>query len=143
MRPKTFLLGLGLLAAAPTTLQAQILGMGVAPHVGTLGLGIDGAVALTGMVAVRGGLNFQPWHPEREISDVDFQLRPPSPSLTAMVDLHPGGGWFRFSGGLVYFGSDPEVDGVLADSVEIGGTMYAPEALGTLEGTLSTRDLSP
>ncbi len=130
-----------LIAATPNALVAQSIA--VSPHVGTLGLGIDAGVALSQAVSVRAGLNFQPYAPEPDLSDVVFTLNLPSPSLSAILDVHPGGRSFRFSFGFIYFGSDLDLDAILDEPVDVGDATYAPSELGTLTGTLVTNALAP
>ena len=132
-------------AAALATLPAALAGqtVAIAPHIGTLGVGVDGAVAVSEVVSLRGGINLQPFSPEGDFDDNAFTIDLPSPSLTALVDLHPGGSAFRFSAGIVYFGSDIELDAVLDEPIDIGNGVYQPSEVGTLTGTLMTNALAP
>ena len=130
------------LCALPGTTAAQTK-MAVVPHGGSLGLGVDFAVAISERVSFRGGANFQPYVVESEISDADFELDLPTPSFMATVDLHPGGSGFRFSAGALYFGSDLEMDAILDEDIEIGNGEYTPADVGTLSGTLVTNALAP
>jgi len=131
---------IALIASTPA-LSAQ--SVAVAPHLGTMGIGADVSVALTDEVSIRGGANFQLYSPEIDLSDVTYTLDLPSPSLGAILDVHPGGGGFRISVGAIYLASDLEVDGVLSEAVDIGDSTYAPADVGTLQGILITNSLAP
>ncbi len=126
--------------AAPSAAVAQLA---VVPHVGTLGIGVDGALRVSEVVGLRAGLNVHPWNPESELDDVDYELELASPSFTAMIDLHPGGGSFRVSGGVVVFGGDLTLTGTPTQPVEIGDRTYQPSEVGTVTGTVGTNDLAP
>lgn len=128
-----------IIAAAPVTAQ----NFAVAGRLGTLGAGVEGSFALTNQLAVRAGANVQPWEPTREWSDVDFTLDLASPSFLAVLDLHPGGGAFRLSGGAVLFSADTELRARLTAPVEIGDDTYSPQQIGTMTGVFATKDLAP
>jgi hypothetical protein len=115
----------------------------VSPHVGTLGVGADVSVALSDLVSLRGGLNFQPYAPKADFEDIDYELNLPSPTLSGMVDLHVGGSGFRVSGGVVYFSDDPELEATPSEPTEIGDQIYSPSEIGTLTGTVRTNNWAP
>ena len=58
MKKRVLAFGVAALIAAPVTLSAQGLGVGV--RLGTLGFGAEGAVGLGEMVAVRAGVGLFP-----------------------------------------------------------------------------------
>ncbi len=124
----------------PSAARAQQVGAAV--HLGTLGLGADVALAVQPKIGVRAGANFFPFDIAIESSDVDYNLSLPSPQFLLLVDLYPLGG-IRLSGGVMVSASDFELTGELVDAVEIGGTTYTPDQLGSLTGALGTRTVSP
>ncbi len=125
------------IAALPA--HAQV---GVAAHVGTMGLGADVAVSLTPRVSLRGGANFVPYTPEFTADDIDYEFNFPSPQFTALVDLFLTGG-LRLSGGLRIAPDDLSASGQLAGPEEIGGVIYTPSEVGILTGTIVTQKVSP
>jgi len=140
--------GRGLLAPfalAAISCGTPVLAQGVAVsgRIGTLGLGVDASIGLTRQLGVRAGINFQPWQPEAEFEEVDFELDLPSPSYMGLLDWYPGGGSFHLTGGAVLFSEDTEVRGRPTESVEIGDQTYTPEQIGTLSGAFVTTDLAP
>ncbi len=134
---------LALAMTLPLPAAGQTSGVGINSHLGTLGLGVDGMVSFGEQLAVRAGINFQPWAVRADYSGVDFDLDLPSPSVMGTVNYYPGGTIFFLSGGFVYFGDDPSLDAVLADSLDLGDGTYAPEDIGNLTGTVDTRSLAP
>lgn len=133
---------LTVLALVPTAARAQEVGIGVAAHLGTLGIGADVAVSVHPNIGFRAGGNIFPFGISIESSDVDYDLSLPSPQFLLLADLYPAGA-FRFSGGLMISSSDFELEAKLAEPVEIGGTTYTPAQVGSLTGTFGTRTVSP
>lgn len=121
-------------------LHAQ--GVGVAAHVGTLGLGADVAVALRDDLGLRAGANLFPFDLNYDESGIDYDLSLPSPQFLLLADFYPVGG-LRLSGGLMISTTDFDLRAELDGPVEIGGTLYTPEEVGSLTGILSTRDVAP
>jgi hypothetical protein len=129
---------LSLTTVAP--LGAQ--GLGVAGHAGTLGLGVDVAVAVTPRIGIRAGANFFPTDIDLTVSDLDYTIDLPSPQFTAVLDLYLLGG-LRLSGGLFASSDDINLVGMLSDDVEIGDDVYTPSQVGTLIGSIINDDLGP
>jgi len=129
--------------AGAWSLPAAAQGIAFSAHAGTLGVGGDLSLGLGRQLALRAGANVQPWDPSREYSGVEFTLDLPSPTYAGLVDWHPGGGVFRFSGGAVRFGSNTEVRATPVSPVEIGDATYPASQVGTLTGQLETRELAP
>lgn len=129
-----------LLAATtlPVSMQAQG-GIGVAGHVGTLGVGVDVAIAPAPNIGLRAGANIMPLEIERTVEDVDFTIELQSPQFMALVDLYPAGG-FRLSGGLRYSSSNIVLTGDATLPIELAGTDYD---LDSFVGTIVTPDIAP
>lgn len=133
---------LAFISAISTASPAVAQNIGMAAHVGTLGLGADVALSLTPKVAARASANFFPFDINFESSGIDYVLEWASPVFLLLGDFYPIGG-LRLSGGLMISSADYKVTGELAEPVEFAGTLYTPEEVGTLTGTLTTRDVSP
>lgn len=114
-------------------------GVGVAGHVGTLGLGVDVAIAAAPNIGLRAGGNIMPLDFDGEYSGVSYSIELQSPQFMALVDLYPAGA-FRLSGGLRYSNSNIVLTGDVTQSVDIGGTLYSLESL---VGTIVTPDIAP
>ena len=126
------------IAAFPGFLMAQG-GIGVAGHVGTMGVGVDAAISPAPGIGLRAGANIMPVEINGAFSDVDFTVNLQSPQMTAMIDLYPFGG-FRLSGGLRYSSSNIELSGDVDQAIDLGGTSYN---LDSLVGTIMTPDIAP
>jgi hypothetical protein len=123
-----------------TPVSAQDVGL--AFHVGSLGLGADVAVAIHPNVGLRAGGNFFPFGINFTTSGIDYSLDLPSPQFMLLADLYPAGS-FRVSAGLMISSANFDLTGELDGLVNIGGSTYTPAEVGNLTGTLETRDVSP
>ena len=110
---------------------------------GSLGVGADVGFNVSRSVGIRLGANFQPMAVNVNISDVDVRGEPASPSFTGFLDLHPGGGGFRITGGAVLFAGSHTLHGTPTGTVEFGGVTYNANGVGTLSATIQTRSLAP
>ncbi len=128
------------LCLLPSISAAQKIG--IAPHIGTLGVGADFAVGLHPRFSVRAGLNIFPVDLNVTSGNVAYSVSVSSPQVTAMADLYLAGG-FRLSGGFLYSSDDIVLAATLDEAVEVGGGIYQPEDIGTLTGTFSRNTLSP
>ena len=116
---------------------------GASVHMGTLGAGARVAVSLDEVWNLRGGIDFQPVDIEISESDVDFSVELPSPALWALIDWHPGGSGFRFTGGAVHFGRPLAIEGAPTEEWELGDNEYTPAEVGTVRGSLGTQQSGP
>jgi hypothetical protein len=107
-----------------------------------MGLGADIAVALNPRISLRGGANFIPYQPTITSGDIDYEAGIPSPQFIGAVDLFLASG-FRLSGGIRIKSGELELTGELSEPVEIGDETYDPADVGTLTGTVITKDASP
>ncbi len=133
-----------IVAFGPRPASGQGLGFVASVHAGTLGLGGQLSVpVLATPLRLRGGFDYQPLEIEVGLSDVRYDVDLPSPSLTAVLDWHPGGGSFRISGGLVYLTEPLELEATPKGRVEIGMQEYDPAEVGSLIGELGTSESGP
>lgn len=144
MRILLYLASAGVMATLlPHPASGQGLGLGASVHVGTLGLGGRVSLSIGDQLNLRGGVDLQPFEIQVDLSDVRYDLRLPSPSLTALVDWHPGGGGFRASGGVVSFSNALELEATPTSRVEIGEREYDPAQIGSLIGSMGTSKSGP
>jgi hypothetical protein len=125
----------------PALAQAQLVG--VSGEFGTLGLGARAAVTLGSQFRLRAGGAFQPFRIGVNASDIVYDVTLATPSATGTLDWHPGATRFRFSGGVVYFAEDLEIEATPREDVSIGNQEYAPEDIGELIGNLGTEEFAP
>jgi hypothetical protein len=133
---------LGLLALwLPGAAAAQGFGLGV--KAGTIGVGVEGALALGSMVNLRAGGALLPVSFDATLEDIDWTIELPSSYLQVGLDLYPTGGGFRLMGGLLYKPDEPRLEADLTSSQEIGGREYTPAEIGTLVGSVESSSLAP
>ena len=131
----------------PGAVTAQ--GFGIAGRAGTLGIGAEAALGLSGPLVVRGGIGLMPleidpssfWEPG---TDVDATLKLPETWYNIGADLYLGGS-FRIGGGMLFKPDDPTLTGTLTGSasIEIGGTTYTATDVAEVTGTLNSKDSAP
>ena len=132
----------GSAAAAPA--HAQRPAIGVAPHVGTMGIGADVALSLHPRITVRAGGNFFPIDFDITASDVSYSFDLPSPQLMLVADVMLLGP-FRLTGGVRFLGNDLEATATLAptETVDIGASTYTGAEVGSLIGVIGANKLAP
>ncbi len=128
------------IGAVPSVALAQ--SVGVAPHVGTLGVGADLAVSLVDRLGFRVGANIFPFDIGYSASDVDFTISLPSPQFTVLADLFLARS-FRLTGGLFVSSDDVTMEGDLTGTVDIGENTFTAADVGTLTGAIGTNNVSP
>jgi len=109
---------------------------------GTMGLGAEAIVGITERLAVRAGVGAVPFTPTGTISDIRYEIEPPSPLASAGVDLYLLSN-LRLFGGVLFGAERTEFTGKLAESVTIGNQTYTPDQVGSLHGALLTRSAAP
>lgn len=125
---------------SPASASAQI---GIGAHVGTTGLGGDVAIALGGNAQLRGSLGLMPIEPSWTVSDIDVTAELPSTFSSIGIDFFPGGSGFRIGGGLLIKPDDPVLTAELTGPKAIGNQTYTPQQVGTLTGTIESKNVSP
>ncbi len=147
MKKRVLAFGVAALIAAPVTLSAQGLGVGV--RVGTLGFGVEGALGLGEMVAVRGGVGLFPIETDATKfwdvgADVDAKLKLPDTWYNIGLDVYLGG-TFRIGGGMLYRPDDPRITATLppGGSVDIGDQTYTGADVSEVVGSLDAKNSAP
>jgi len=124
-------------AAAPDDSSVFALGL----KIGTLGAGAEATFGFSDYISLRGGVNYIDYSYDDEIDDIDYDLSLDYFSLAGMVDLHPFGGAFRISVGIVKNENDLALDATPSDDVTIGNTTYSDAV--TLTGDVDVEDVAP
>lgn len=125
----------------PATAAGQTL-FGVAPHIGTLGIGVDVGLSLPGPVGFRVGGNVMPVELNLTESDVDYTISFPSPQYTLMADLSTPIG-FRVTGGLLVSPGHFDGNAEFTQSIDINGTVYTSNEISTLTVSIVNKDVAP
>jgi hypothetical protein len=125
---------LGQDAAGPAAKNA------VALQVGALGLGVEYSHSFGDRLALRGALYGSQTGFDGNEGDIDYEFDVIWDSLALGIDIHPGAGPFRLSGG--YLRNDNRIEAVSAPTgiEEIGDSFYTPSQIGTLNGLVTFDD---
>jgi hypothetical protein len=129
-----------LFLAAPVSLQGQV---GLAARVSTLGVGAELSFRPGRNLGIRLGGNYFQLTKDATIEDISYHATPHLENGTAIVDLHPFGGSFHLSGGLLLNYNEGELVATLAHDIQIGDSTYTPQQVGSLTGTVSFNRTAP
>jgi hypothetical protein len=135
--------GAVLLLLAATPGRAEVA---VAAKAGSLGLGLELTAGLSPQVDVRLGANgFDYTDDHRQVSHIEYDATAELRTATALLDWHPGGHSFRFTGGLVY--NDTRIVGTslapASGAYDIGGVPVPVGLVGTLKGKIDFNPTVP
>lgn len=140
-RPRKVIpVGMLLLTAAPAALHGQV---GIAARVSTLGIGAELSFRPGRHLGLRLGGNYFQFSKDATIEDISYHATPHFENGTAILDLHPFGGSFHLSGGLLLNYNEGRLVAVLANNITIGDSTYTPAQVGSLTGTLSFKHAAP
>jgi hypothetical protein len=113
------------------------------PRFGTLGLGGEAAVSLSRHLAVRTGFNYFSLSRDEDIEGITYDLTPRLQTMPLLLDLHPAGGAFRLSTGVIINGNQAAGDGIVGQSVFIGDNEYTSADVQSLTGKVAFRRVAP
>lgn len=117
--------------------------LAVAAKAGTLGIGGDLTTNLIPQVNLRGGIQWLAFGLDAEFGDVDYDLNIDFLNPLVLIDWYPFDGSFRISGGVLFNGSELELEATSHESIEIGDVTYTPAQYGTLKGEVDFRPVAP
>lgn len=143
MRLQNSALRVGVLILAvlvPAAAEAQ---MGLAARASTMGLGAELSYRVNRMVGFRIGGNYLKFSRDATIENIDYHVTPHFENGSATLDLYPFGGAFHLSGGLLLNRNEGTMVARLNQNIEIGGTTYTPDQIGSLTGTVDFRKTAP
>lgn len=126
-------------ALAPSAIAAQL---GIAARAGTLGIGGELALGLSDRLVARGGLGLTSYTVSTTFDDIDVELALPENWYNVGLDLYLNSA-LRVGGGLLFKSEDPSLVGNLEGPVDIGGRTFTPDEVGTLTGTLMSKERAP
>jgi hypothetical protein len=134
-------LSLSLLPSLPAAAQAGRAAVGI--RFGTLGGGGEVAMGLGSRLAVRTSINYFSLSREQEIQGISYDLTPRLLSVPLLLDLHPGGGSFRLSAGVVFNRNRAAADGRVDGTVLIGDNQYTGAEVQALTGEVAFKGVAP
>jgi hypothetical protein len=116
---------------APATAQ-----VGIGLRASTLGVGGELSIRPSPYLGLRAGGNYLTFSRQATIEGIDYDMTPRLQSGLAMVDLHPFGGSFHLSGGMLWNSNEGRVEAQLTGPVTIGSQTYQPSEVGALTGVV-------
>jgi hypothetical protein len=128
------LIFLAVIGGAPASLSAQL---GVGGRIGTLGLGAEGAIALSDRFVLRGGAGISKLEANTSFDGVPVTVELPDRWYNVGIDWYLNSA-FRLGGGIVFKPNDPVIRGAFDGPVDIGGTTLTPAQIGTMTGSVVT-----
>jgi hypothetical protein len=133
----------GLVAAAavlvPTNASAQIPEFGLGAHAGSAGLGVDVTLTFNPWLTLRG--TWQRYDRSHSLSEagIDYDGRLKLDSQGVLADIHPGGGAFRVTAGLLRNRNRvPVTATATGGTITVNGVPYPAADVGTLTGELTS-----
>lgn len=134
------ILALALGSVMPASGAAQF---GIAARGSTLGIGAEVSYRASRHLGLRAGGNWLSFSRDGTIDEIDYDITPRFENGTATLDVFPFGSAFRLSGGILLNGNEGHLDAVLTQPVQIGGTTYTPQQVGSLVGRVTFRSAAP
>lgn len=130
-------------AAVLGAISSPVAGqLGLAARAGTLGIGGEAAINLSDRVVARGGLGLTGYSITTSFDDVRVELSLPEHWYNVGLDLYVNRA-LRVGGGILFKTDDPTLEGRLQGPVDIGGRTFTPGEVGTLTGSLASRERAP
>lgn len=141
----TKILALSCVALLSTACTSYAGNYGLGGTVGTTGIGVEGKMAVSDNLALRGTLTTAPINRDATIDDVDYEADLNFTNVGGFADLYPFQNGFHISGGAYAGEKSMDLVGTpgAATTVEIGGTTYTGAQIGTLTGDVSYNDIAP
>ena len=134
-------LTLALVPLLPLRAQAGRTAIGL--RFGTLGGGGEASVGLGSRMAVRTGVNYFGLTREEEVQGIGYEVRPRLLSVPLVLDLHPAGGAFRLSAGVIFNRNRAAGDGLVDGSVVIGDNEYTAAEVQGLRADVGFKRVAP
>jgi hypothetical protein len=98
---------------------------------GTLGLGLDGTVAINPKLNLRASANWLDWTYGTSIEGVDYDVSPDFLSALILLDWHPFGNGFRLSGGVSLSRNSVALAAEPSLTLKVGNHEYRVDEIGT------------
>lgn len=129
-----------LILTLPGRLSAQV---GIAARASTLGVGAELSYRASKLFGLRIAGNYLEFSRDATIENIDYHLTPHFENGSALLDLYPLGGSFHLTGGVLLNRNEGRMVAKLNSNIDIGGTTYTPDQIGSLTGTVDFRKTAP
>ena len=110
----------------------QAAAIGISPKIGTLGYGGDLTVNLGSILNLRLGYNTYNLDYDVDMDEADVDGTLELETIPILLDIHPGGGAFRISLGVIRNNNEISISADPTEPLEREGT---PDAINRLNGT--------
>jgi len=131
MMKRSAFVAAGLSSLLVATARAQV---GISLRASTLGVGGELSVRPSRYLGLRLGGNYFEFTRSATIEGIAYDLSPKFQSGTAIADIHPFGGAFHLSGGMLWNSNEGVVIAQLTGPVTVGAQTYQPSEIGDLTG---------
>ncbi len=139
----SLVLALAVLVAAGGSSEAEITSLSLGPAAGTTGLGLEGVIGIGDNIGLRLSHSLLSGAQSLSWRSIPYRFDASMNWTSILLDVNPGGGAFRISGGAVISTGDI---GILVESdepLELGGVTYTPAQLGTVTGSIEMNPAAP
>jgi hypothetical protein len=117
--------------------------VGVGVRAGTQGLGAELGFGVTGWLGIRGGFYTGSLSFDYEETGIEYDGDLDVGGLGVVADFHPFRNGFRVSAGLFSNDNGIGIKATPTEPQEIGGTIYDPAEIGTLNGDVGFDSTAP
>ena len=118
-------------------------GLAVTAKAGTLGLGLELSGGPSDYFNARAGINYFDYDYSDEYENIEYDMELELRSVAGLLDIHPAGGGFRLTGGMLFNENELAAKAKPDDTFEIGGTEYPAALVGDLTGQIDFDDFAP
>lgn len=132
-----------LLSAGSAMAQSGEPGMAVGATAGTSGTGLDVQVSLGPIFTLRGSVDRLTWEADDSYDGIDYAGDLTFDTVGGFIDMHPMANGFMISGGAYVGDRDIALSATPTAPVSIGGQIYTPGQVGTLNGTVKLSGVAP
>lgn len=129
------------LLVSPAVIEAKDFSVNL--KAGTLGVGVEGEYSLNEYFGARLGANYFKYSYDSVKDDINYNFDLGLKTASALVDLHPFKGSFRFSAGAFYNLNKLDANATSSATYDIGDTTYTGAQVGTLKGNIEFKKFAP
>jgi len=118
-------------------------GVSIGIKAGSLGGSLEGQFGFSKHFGGRVGINYFPYKYSGQGDDIEYDYELSLNSISALLDVHPFGGSFRISGGILVNSNEITANAIPTVSYEIGDETYNVTDVGNLIGKINFEKIAP
>lgn len=122
---------------------AALAETGITAKGGTLGLGVELNQSFNEYLGLRVGLNDFSYSYDTTEDDIEYNFDLELSSKSLLLDIHPFGGNFRISAGILKNDNQFQGNAASQSSYTVGNNTYTPQEIGVLSSTVGFDDTAP